>query len=194
MAGRPDPRVLGPPGSEVAALAGAATNTTGLENQLDSPKGNSRDGKVVKGDALVRQFWAKVDRRGERDCWLWTAKTNGRYGYVALPGRRHVGAHRVAWELTNGPIPAGQVVHHICRSPLCVNPAHLRVGSQAENVMRDNSPPAVNAHKVACVWGHEFQGGNVRIYTRRSGEVERVCVACEQRRNRAKAQARRAEA
>jgi hypothetical protein len=191
MTSRHDPRRSNPPpDAGTPGHEDPAPYPTGLENQLDSPKANPRDGKGVKDDPLVRRFWAKVDRRGERDCWPWLAGTNGRYGKLSVPtGRRPskpVYAHRLAYELTFGPIPPGQVVHHICRVTLCCNPTHLRVGSQAENVMRDTSPPALNAHKTHCIHGHRFTPDNTRIYTRRTGEVERVCVTCERERNRAR--------
>jgi hypothetical protein len=45
-------------------------------------------------------------------------------------------AHREAWKKVNGPIPRGGVIMHTCDNPLCVNPEHLKLGSQADN-MRD---------------------------------------------------------
>jgi hypothetical protein len=59
--------------------------------------------------------------------------------------------------------------------------------------MRDTSPPAINARKTHCIHGHRFTPENTRIRTRRSGEVERCCLACERARGRAKAQVRKAE-
>jgi HNH endonuclease len=82
------------------------------------------------------RFWAKVDRRDPGECWEWKA-SGTLYGYGSFRREgRWVLAHRVAWELANGPIPAGLVVLHQCDNPACVNPAHLRVDTQAAN-MRD---------------------------------------------------------
>lgn len=85
---------------------------------------------------LSERFLAKVDRRGPDECWLWQGTHNGKgYGTVGL-GSRSDGsdyAHRVAWQLTNGPIPPGKCVCHSCDNPPCCNPAHLFLGSYAEN-------------------------------------------------------------
>jgi hypothetical protein len=76
----------------------------------------------------VGAFWAKVDRAG--DCWLWTgARQSMGYGmYSDQP------VHRVARELTYGPIPNGLFVCHACDRPACVNPAHLLLGTQLANI------------------------------------------------------------
>lgn len=89
-----------------------------------------------------RRFWAKVDRQAGEVCWLWQANTVGRdgdkYGQFntgRVAGKqRNVYAHRFAWLLTHGQIPAGLHVCHHCDTPLCVNPSHLFLGTQGENL------------------------------------------------------------
>lgn len=78
------------------------------------------------------RFWAKVEKTD--DCWLWRGSvgSNG-YGQLRV-GARMVTASRLAWELTNGPIPDGLWVLHRCDTPLCVRPEHLFLGTHLDNM------------------------------------------------------------
>lgn len=80
-------------------------------------------------------FWERVDRSGGEDaCWPWLGSINqyrGGYGAISWDGRLRR-AHRIAWMLANGVEAAGQVCHH-CDNPPCCNPAHLFVGTAADN-------------------------------------------------------------
>jgi hypothetical protein len=80
------------------------------------------------------RFWGKV-QRGE-ECWMWTGHRD-RQGYGRIHDGSHDGAmllaHRVSWELANGPIPDGMCVLHSCDNPGCVRPSHLHLGTVADN-------------------------------------------------------------
>lgn len=83
--------------------------------------------------------WRYIDRSGgESACWPWTRSCQGTgYGRLTLSGssrpRRSVPAHRFIYEQTIGAIPTGMFVMHRCDNPPCCNPAHLALGTAAEN-------------------------------------------------------------
>ncbi len=83
---------------------------------------------------IETRFWKYVDKRGPADCWPWTGhrSTDG-YGRIKVDGNMEQ-ASRVAWELTFGPIPTGKQILHHCDVPACCNPAHLFLGTQADNM------------------------------------------------------------
>ena len=78
-------------------------------------------------------YWSKVDVRGPDECWPWTAHTNA-FGYGKYRvGKKLVMAHRMAYELANGPIPEGMFLLHSCDFPGCQNPSHLSIGTKGDN-------------------------------------------------------------
>lgn len=117
---------------------------------------------LVSAQALSDAFWAQVDRSG--DCWLWTGPTlkrrSHRYGYLWDAAQKKTAhAHRVAWELQHGPIPAGLQVLHRCDEVLCMR--HLFLGTQLDN-MRDMAAkgrrsPDAHRRKGTYTWTPEHR-------------------------------------
>ena len=106
-------------------------------------------------------------------CWLWLGKLHPA-GYGKYRGKF---AHRVSWEQSNGPIPEGLQIDHLCRTRCCVNPDHLEPVTQRENVLRGVGYAAQRAKATHCVNGHEFSPENTGRF--RGG---RVCRACKRER------------
>lgn len=123
----------------------------------------------------IKRFWSKaVKAEGDGACWLWRAAMSDGYGSVGWGGRIQK-AHRVAYELTIGPIPEGLELDHLCRNGSCINPTHLEPVTGRINNLRGESFAARNARRTHCINGHEFTPENTAIYPSRR---QRVCLAC----------------
>mgnify|MGYP001618256634 CR=1 FL=1 len=122
------------------------------------------------------RFWSKVDMNPHH-CWEWLRSTdNHGYGQFSL-NRRPRKAHIVSYMLTKGEIPKGQKVRHTCDNPPCVNPDHLILGTQYDNV-RDMVTRGRhgNTIKTHCKNNHEFTEDNTYYPPHRHGT--RDCRTC----------------
>lgn len=143
-------------------------------------RGRARRTRAEVIDVLAANF--EVDGNG---CWLWQgALTNADYGRLnwKQDGITNVpGAHRVVLHAIGQPVPKGLVVDHLCRVRHCINPDHLEVVRQRENVMRSPiAPGAINAAKTHCAKGHPYTPENtyVWVHTTRS-TITRTCKTCQ---------------
>ena len=85
-------------------------------------------------ETMAARFWPKVERRGDGECWSWLATLNhSGYGMIRN-GAAMALAHRVAWVMEHGEVPDDLHVLHDCDTRRCVNVAHLRLGTNADNV------------------------------------------------------------
>lgn len=113
-------------------------------------RGNNRIKKTI-----ATRFWEHVDKKSDIECWLWKGSFN-EHGYGQLfvgtvqsqngkVAQKHAPAHRISYQLFNGTIPRGLFVLHRCDTPSCVNPKHLFIGTQLDN-MKDAS----NKGRMSC--------------------------------------------
>jgi hypothetical protein len=130
---------------------------------------------------LEDRFWAQVSRTDT--CWFWTGWISKRgYGRTRGADGKSALAHRIAYQLAKGDIPAGLVLDHLCHTGdracpggddcphrRCVNPDHLEPVTQAENGHR-----SVQTRRTHCPKGHLYSAEN----TRRNKNGTRSCRAC----------------
>ena len=125
----------------------AETKVSGLLMTKSTGKGKGSWGKTPRREYMesaIGRFWSKVEKRGPDECWMWQGSIalpnpcGMRYGQFGVMKEDNTSysyrAHRFAWILMNGPIPEDHVIMHLCDTPLCVNPAHLKAGTQADNL------------------------------------------------------------
>jgi hypothetical protein len=122
-------------------------------------------------------FWSKCLWNG--DCYEWKGTVSAKgYGVISYKGRQWK-AHRVAKILSGEFLPHWLVIDHLCKNTICVNPAHLRICTNEENVMAGDSFAPKNAQKTHCMRGHAYQKyGGITRARKGNGTVWRKCLIC----------------
>jgi hypothetical protein len=128
---------------------------------------------TVELPTYEERFWSKVVKCD--GCWSWKGwhSSQGYGGVATREGKSSTYAHRVAYELTVGPIPDGYHVDHLCRNRSCCNPDHLEAVEPVVNWLRGNSPTRENSKKTHCLRGHLLAGDNLL-----PGVAGRQCREC----------------
>ena len=149
--------------------------------------------KGIKGFVSIPsedRFWSRVIVLGADQCWEWTGiHTKHGYGQIHI-NNKIKRAHRYSWELHFGrEVPDGLCVCHRCDNPKCVNPHHLFIGTQEENMKDSSAKGRVykggagipwNRNITHCKHGHEFTEENTSFCQGR-----RRCKECSRIRDKA---------
>lgn len=128
--------------------------------------------------ADITRIFSKISVDPVKGCWLWTAGLN-RFGYGKVKYKSRTEApHRLMWAWLVGPLQMGRardipnLDHIVCDTKRCCFPAHLKLGSMKDNLMRSTANAAAkNARKTHCQLGHELP-------TVGSKSEGRVCPTC----------------
>ncbi len=130
-------------------------------------------------------FWSNVETKNVQQCWEWRGGLSGS-GYGRFYVRTDSGdegeqrlAHRLSWEMHFGAVPEDLYVLHKCDNRKCVNPLHLFVGTQSDNMRDCASKGRVctigKSRATHCSKGHEFTVENT--YYKKDGHRDcRICI------------------
>lgn len=135
-------------------------------------------------EAKFEMFVVRTD-----GCWEWSGTVNDSGYAMIAKNHKYYRAHRISWELTHGPIPAGMVIDHMCHTRTCTNPNHLRVVTQAEN---NENRAGANSNSLIGIRNVSKHGTLYRVTLMKDRKTIRVgSYATLEEANRAAEEARR---
>lgn len=136
-----------------------------------------RPAKPLSDDEYMQRLLANV-KQDANGCWIFHGRVST-WGYGVFSALDEGTAHRVMYRLTFGPIAKGMRVCHTCDVRLCVNPTHLWMGTQQQNIQDCAAKKRhTNGAKTHCPRGHEFTPENTRYSDAGKGRKRRSCVTC----------------
>lgn len=134
---------------------------------------------------LFDRLMTHVKINQKTGCWEWQASTRNGYARAHVggrqPGAHNISVHRFMYEHLRGPIPDGLKIDHLCRVLHCVNPTHLEVVTQRENIMRGVGEASIHAKKTHCENGHPLSGDNLAGGKFIESRGWRICKTCKRR-------------
>lgn len=143
------------------------------KNIVDGLVAESLERKQKHLEKMVKEV---VDQK-IYDCWEWAGFINysgyGIIGHCESKKRFSTRIHRLIYETIFGKIENGYHLDHLCRKRSCINPFHLEVVTNRENILRGLGQRSINARKTHCNKGHEFKGHNLMI--KKTGRDCRIC-------------------
>ena len=127
--------------------------------------------------SVEQRFWQNVDASGGvSGCWPWLGYHDDK-GYGQIHAGTTLRAHRLSLAIAGIVVPPSALVLHSCDNPPCVNPAHLRVGTQSDNrrdMISRNRHPAILRRRLHCKRGHEMTDAN-SLHGRDGHRQCRIC-------------------
>lgn len=154
-----------------------------------------KDFRQLRGTIKDRLI-AQCEPVTETGCWVWMGFILPN-GYARIGSGGHSGkmlyAHRVSYEVFNGPIEEGKEIDHKCKVRCCVNPSHLRVASRMENFLWSDHASSIAFRNKTCTKGHDRSEENTRVCKRTGNLTCRVCARIADRARQPRRTAQRRE-